>query len=184
MKDIKDLIGTTVWIKAAAQMNFYPYTAHKMDASRSAGLLLGAEPLVVKDAIEQTAPKGLSSRVPAGDKQVMLVFTMPKSADPAKEYAIPVGYREAGAYTFYTDDIFFYDDPQKLYSHWTAGQWAAIDAHKVVPGMSEAAVGLSLGQASKSESQNFGDRTVTFDNQGHPVDVTFVHDKAATIQPK
>ena len=184
LKDMKDLVGTTIWVHAANQMNYYPYAAHKVDASKSAGLLQGAEPLAIKDAVEQTAPKGVSSSVPAGDKQVMLIFTLPKSADPAKEYAVPVGYREAGAYTFYTDDVFFYDDPHKLYSHWNADQWAAIDAHKVVPGMSEAAVGLSLGQASKSESQNFGDRTVTFDDQGHPVDVTFVNDKATTIRPQ
>ena len=183
MKDEKDLIGKTLWVSAGGQMDYYPYAAHKIDASKSAGLLLGAEPLIVKDAIEQTAPKGMTYRIPAGDKQVMLVFTLPKSADPAKEYAVPVGYREGTTYTFSTDEIFFYEDPHKLYSHWSPDQWAAIDAHKVIPGMNERQVELALGQVSRSESQNYGNRTVNFDYQGHPVDVTFVNNKATTIRP-
>jgi hypothetical protein len=184
MKDMKDLIGKTLWVSAGGQMDYYPYAAHKIDSSKSAGILLGAEPLIVKDAIEQTAPKGMTYRIPAGDKQVMLVFTLPKSADPEKQYAVPVGYREGTTYTLSTDEIFFYEDPHKLYSHWSADQWAAIDAHKVIPGMNERQVELSLGQVSRSQSQDYGNRTVNFDDQGHPVDVTFVQNKATVIRPQ
>lgn len=184
LKDEKDLVGKTLWVSAGGQMDYYAYAAHKVDASKSAGLLLGAEPLLVKDAIEQTAPKGMTYRIPAGDKQVMLVFTLPKSPDPVKEYAVPVGYREGTTYTFSTDEIFFYEDPHTLYSHWAPEQWAAIDAHKVILGMNERQVQLSLGQVSKSESQNYGNRTVNYDDQGHPVDVTFVHNKATVIRPQ
>jgi hypothetical protein len=98
-------------------------------------------------------------------------------------YAVPIGYHEDGAYTFEMDEIFFYDDPHVLYKHWSADQWAAIDAHKVIPGMSERQVELALGQVSKSESQTYGNRTVTFDDQGHPIDVTFTNDKATNIRP-
>jgi hypothetical protein len=48
-------------------------------------------------------------------------------------------------------------------------------------GMSERQVVLALGQVSKSESQDVGNRTVNFDNQGHPVDVTFEHNKVVSI---
>jgi len=89
LKDEKDLIGKTLWVAAGSQLDYYPYTAHKIDVSKSSGVLLGVEPLVVKDAIEQVAPKGTTYRIPAGDKQVWLVFTLPKSADPAKEFATP-----------------------------------------------------------------------------------------------
>ncbi len=184
MKDMKDLVGKTLWVSAGGQMDYYPYAAHKIDSSKSAGLLLGAEPLLVKDALEQTATKAMSYRIPAGDKQVMLIFTLPKSADPNKEYAVPVGYREGTTYTFSTDEIFFYEDPHTLYSHWGAEKWAAIDAHKVIAGMNERQVELSLGQISKSQSQDYGNRTVNFDDQGHPVDVTFVHNKATVIRPQ
>lgn len=183
MKDMKDLAGKTLWVSAGGQMDYYTYGAHKVDSSKSAGLLLGAEPLVVKDAIEQTATKAMSFRIPAGDKQVLLVFTLPKSTDPDKQYAVPVGYREGATYTFSTDEIFFYEDPHKLYSHWGPDKWAAIDAHKVIAGMNERQVELALGQISKSESQAYGDRTVIFDDQGHPVDVTFVHNQATVIRP-
>lgn len=184
MKDMKDLIGKTLWVSAGGQMDYYTYTTHKIDSSKSAGLLLGAEPLVVKDAIEQIAPKGMTYRIPAGDKQVMLVFTLPKATDPDKQFAVPVGYREGTTYTFSTDEIFFYEDPHKLYNHWSSDQWAAVDAHKVIPGMNERQVELSLGQVSKSQSQDYGNRTVNFDDQGHPVDVTFVHNKATVIRPQ
>jgi hypothetical protein len=180
MKDIKELIGKTVWVSAGGQLDYFKYANHKADYSHSAGLLLGADPLIVKDAFEQVAPKTATFRIPGGDRQVLLAFTLPKSNDPNAVYATPVGYHDEGQYTFLTDQIFFYDDPHKLYN-WPADVWAAVDAHKVVMGMSERQVVLALGQVSKSESQDVGNRTVNFDNQGHPVDVTFEHNKVTAI---
>lgn len=180
MKDIKELAGKTVWVSAGGQIDYFKYANHKADYSKSAGLLLGAEALAVKDAFEQVAPKSATFRIPGGDKQVLLVVTLPKSSDPAAEYAVPVGYHADGAYTFLTDQIFFYEDPHTLYK-WPAEDWAAVDAHKVIPGMNERQVALSLGQVSKSESQDIGNRTVNFDYQGHPVDVTFVDNKVTAI---
>jgi hypothetical protein len=183
MKDIKDLVGKTLWVSAGGQMDYYLYAGHKANYAKSEGILLGADPLIVKDAIEQVAPKSATFRIPGGDRQVLLVFTLPKSAKPDTLYAVPVGYQQDSAYTFEMDEIFFYDDPHVLYKHWSADQWAAIDAHKVIPGMNERQVELALGQVSKSESQTYGNRTVTFDDQGHPVDVTFANDKATNIRP-
>jgi hypothetical protein len=181
LKDVRTLIGKTLWVSAAGQMDYYPYASHRADYSKSQGVLLGAVPLVVQDVIEQVAPKSAVFRIPAGDRHVLLVFTLPKSSDPAALYAVPVGYREAGAYTFYTDQIFFYDDPHTLYSHWKPEQWAAVDAHKVILGMSEHQCQIALGQVSSSQSQSYGNRTVTYNNQGHPVVITFEDDKATAI---
>ncbi|HEX4650042.1 MAG TPA: hypothetical protein VH250_00940 [Granulicella sp.] len=183
MKDIKGLVGKTLWVSAGGQMDYYLYAGHKANYAKSEGILLGADPLIVKDAIEQVAPKSATFRIPGGDRQVLLVFTLPKSAKPETQYAVPIGYHQDDAYTFEMDEIFFYDDPHVLYKHWGADRWAAIDAHKVIPGMSERQVELALGQVSKSESQTYGNRTVTFDDQGHPVDVTFTNDKATNIRP-
>jgi len=180
LKDEKSLAGKTLWVSAGGQMDYYPYTGHKVDYAKSAGILLGADPLVIKDATEQVAPKSATFRIPGGDKQVTLIFTLPKSKDPAAEYAVPVGYREGTTYTYLTDEIFFYDDPHTLYK-WTPEQWAAVDQHKAILGMSERQVQLALGQVSSSASQTFGDRSVTFDNQGHPVSVTFAGNKATSI---
>ena len=82
-------MGTTVWVSAGGQLEYYPYVGHAAQYGKSAGTLLGAEPMVVKDAVEQVAPKSATFRIPGGDKQVLLVFTLPNDT---KEYAVPVGY--------------------------------------------------------------------------------------------
>ena len=79
------------------------------------------------------------------------MFTMPKSADPTKEYAVPVGYKRRQDYTFYTDEIFFYDDPHELYKHWGPEIWKAVDSHQVILGMNRTPGGsLSLGQVARA----------------------------------
>jgi hypothetical protein len=181
--DIKQLDGTTVWVSAGGQMDYYPYSAHHADYSKTAGTLLGAEPIDIKDAFEQVKPKAALTRIPAGDKQVLLAFTMPKSADPAKEYAVPVGYKDGKDYTFSTDDIFFYADPHELYKHWGTQVWQAVDSHQVLKGMSERQVQLSLGQVFKSDSQDSSNGTSVFFNMGKPIAVTFVNHHVTAFRP-
>jgi hypothetical protein len=179
LADVKELKGSTVWVSAGGQLEFYSYVGHTAQYGKSAGTLLGAEPLVVKDMVEQVAPKSATFRIPAGDKQVLMVFTRP---DDAKEYAVPVGYRQGKDYTFYTDEILFYDDPHELYKHWGPEIWKAVDAHQVVLGMNERQVELSLGQVSKSTSQTYGNRMVVFANLGKPMAVTFVNNKVTAFR--
>ncbi len=180
LKDIKDLKGSTLWVSAGGQLEYYPFAGHAAQYGKSAGTLLGAEPIVAKDAVEQVAPKAATFRIPGGDKQVLLVFAKPNDT---KEYAVPVGYRQAGQYTFYTDEIFFYDDPHELYKHWGPEIWKAVDAHEVILGMNERQVELSLGQVSKSTSKDYGNRMVVFANLGHPMAVTFVKNKVTAFRP-
>jgi hypothetical protein len=182
MADLKDIFGTTVWVSAGGQLEYYPLAGKTVQYGKSAGTLLGAQELKVKSAVEQVAPKNATFRVPGGDRQVLLVFTLPSGADPAKEYAVPVGYREKGEYTFYTDEIFFYDDPHVLYKHWGPAIWKAVDSHTVIMGMNERQVELSLGQVSKSGSKAYGNRMVVFDNMGHPMDVTFEKNHVTAIR--
>lgn len=178
LKDEKDLKGRTLWVSAGGQMDYYPYASGKVDFSHSEGVLLGAEPILVKDAVEQVAPPKAAFRIPAGDKQVLLVFTKPN--DP-KEYATAVGTRQGADYTFQTDDIYFYEDPHKSFSYWGPDVWKAIDAHTAEKGMTERQVQMALGQVSVGHSDTPGDRIVTYDDQGHPKNVTFVHNKATDI---
>ena len=180
MADIKDLFGTSVWVSAGGQLDYYPVVGKTVQYGKSAGTLLGAEELQVKGAVEQVAPKAATFRIPGGDRQVSLVFTLPGSA---KEYAVPVGYRQEGQYTFYTDEIFFYDDPHVLYKHWGPEVWKAVDAHQVLLGMNERQVELSLGQVSKSTSKDYGNRMVVFANMGKPLAVTFVKNKVTAFRP-
>ncbi|WP_158793430.1 hypothetical protein [Granulicella sp. L60] len=179
MKDIKELVGSTVWVSAGGQMEYYPVAGHTAQYAKSAGTLLGAEPIVVKDAFEQVAPKAATFRIPGGEKQVLLVFTKPGET---KAYAVPVGYRQDGQYTFYTDELFFYDDPHGLYKHWGPEIWKAVDTHQVILGMNERQVELSLGQVSKSTSKAYGDRMVVFANLGKPMAVTFVKNKVTAFR--
>lgn len=183
MADIKDLFGVTVWVSAGGQLDYYPVAGRTVQYAKSAGTLLGAEELKVKGAVEQVAPKLATFRIPGGDRQVSLVFTLPGSADSGKEYAVPVGYRQGGQYTFYTDEIFFYDDPHVLYKHWGAEVWKAVDSHQVMLGMNERQVELSLGQVSKSTSKEYGNRMVVFANMGKPLAVTFVKNKVTAFRP-
>jgi hypothetical protein len=182
MADMKDLFGTTVWISAGGQLEYYPVAGRTVQFAKSAGTLLGAEELKIQGVVEQVAPKAATFRIPGGDRQVSLIFTMPKAEDPAKEYAAPVGYREAGQYTFYTDEIFFYDDPHELYKHWGSEIWKAVDEHRVINGMNERQVQLSLGQVSKSVSKEYGNRMVVYANLGKPVAVTFVKNKVTAFR--
>lgn len=183
MEDLKELYGTTVWISAGGQMEYYPTTGHHADYAHSAGTLLGAEPLIIKDAFEQVAPKAATFRIPGGDRHVLLAFTLPRSPDPAKLYSVPVGYQQGSDFTFFNDELFFYDDPHTLYKHWGPQIWQAVDAHRVILGMSESQVQLALGQVSKSLSNEYGNRLVIFANLGHPMAVTFVKDQVTAFRP-
>lgn len=183
LADLKDLDGRTVWVSAGGQMDYYPYTAHRAEYGKTAGTLLGAQPMVIQGAFEQVAPKSATFRIPGGDKQVLLEFTLPKSSDPQKEYAVPVGYKQGSEYTFFTDELFFYDDPHQLYNYWGPRIWQAIDSHQVVLGMNERQVQLSLGQVSKSLSNEYGNRLVVYANLGHPMAVTFVKNQATAFRP-
>lgn len=179
MDGAKALIGKTVWVAAGGQLDYFPYAGHRADFGRSAGVLLGMDKLMVKDMFTQAAPKGSPSLVPKGDKQVLMVFT---KGDNPKLYAVPVGYVDGPEYKFLVDDIFFYDAPRTIYT-WPADVWTAIESHQATPGMNELQTGLALGQVMTSDSTDIGNRTVQYANNGKPVRVTFVKDKATTVEP-
>ena len=179
MGDAKQLNGKTIWVWAGGQLNAYPATPTKMDYAHPGPLLLGAQPLEVVNFIEGKAPAAAYSRVPKGDAQVFMLFH--RKDDPSKLWGTPVGYREGKVYTFLIDECFFYDDPHTLYKHWGADMWKAIDEHRAVKGMSELQAQIALGQVSKPGPGETGERTVVYDNDGHPVTITFSKNKATSI---
>jgi hypothetical protein len=185
LADEKTLIGKTVWVAAGGQVSYFPDTGKRADYQHPDGKLLGAEPLAVFEVFEQVAPTsgpGVTS-IPTGKKQVLLGFTMPKSNDPKAKYAAPVGSFGEGAYTFYTDEMFFYDDPREMYKNWGADTWSHIDKHEVTLGMSENQAMMALGQVTTPGSGTLGNQSILFDNNGHPVTVVFENDKATKITP-
>ena len=66
LKDVKDLAGKPLWVSAGGQMDIYPYTGHRVDYGHEAGLLLGADRIEIKDAVEASAPKAATFRIPGG----------------------------------------------------------------------------------------------------------------------
>jgi hypothetical protein len=185
LKDERTLIGKTLWISAGGQMDYYRDTGNHVDYAKPVGVLLGAEPVVIKGVFEEVAPaSGVAvMRIAGGQRHVLLAFTLPKSSDPATLYAVPVGNFDDGRYNFFTDEIFFYDDPHTLYQHWGADMWSHIDKHEAVLGMSEDQAMMSLGQVLVPHGDTPGNRGVSFDNNGHPVTIEFENDKAVKITP-
>ena len=183
IEDTKELVGQPLWVSAGGQMDYYPAQGKHVDYSKTSGTLLGAQKLEVKGFVEQVAPKSATNRIPGGDRQVLMLFTLPGSEKPDQVYGVPVGYNEAGQYTFYLDEIFFYDDPHELYKHWGPEIWKAVDSHQVILGMSERQTQLALGQVSKSLSNDYGNRLVVYANLGKPIAVTFVKNKATAFRP-
>ena len=178
--DVRALDGKPIWVFAGNQMEYYPATATHVNFAKGAGLLQGAEQLQVQNFIEEVAPKKVFTRIPQGDRQVLMLFH--RKADPGPLYGVAVGYHEAAGYTFYMDEAFFYDDPHVTYKYWPAKIWEAIDAHKAVLGMNELQAQLALGQVSRPGPGEPNNRTVEFDNNGHPVTLVFEHKKATKIE--
>jgi hypothetical protein len=166
-------------------MDFYHNAGNHVDYAHPVGILQGAIPLLVKGVFEQAAPKTGRAvfRIAPGQRHVLIAFTMPKSDTTTALYATPVGFFDAGHYTIYNDQLFFYDDPHELYKHWGADMWSHIDKHEPVLGMSEPQAMLALGQVMDPHGDEPGNRTIDFDNNTHPVAIEFANGKAVKIMP-
>jgi len=186
LKDERALIGTTIWVSAANQMDYYVDTGKHVDYSKPVGVLKGAEPLVIKDVFEEKAPSSgrAVTRIAAGERHVLLGFVLPNSSNPTQLYAVPVGNYDQTGYNFFTDEIFFYDDPHQLYKHWGTAMWQHVDKHEPAMGMSENQAMMALGQVITPHGDKMGDRSVTYDNDGHPVTINFENNKAVKITPE
>ena len=179
----EDLIGKTVWVRAGNQVFYYPYTAGRVDFKRPAGLLPPLEKLAITSVIQTAAPDAKTEEIAPGVRvraqQVMVVF---HADGESKTYASPIGSSRGGDYTFYINDTFFFDDPHQLYKHWPADVWTAIDQHQVKPGMNELQVALAIGAGvPQGSGGDFGNRTLRFDNNGHPVTVTFERNRVTEV---
>jgi hypothetical protein len=179
LKSAKALDGKSVWIQAGYQLDYYPYSASHVEFAHRVGLLPSAQELDIQEMIEAKAPKIELSRIPTGDRQVFAVF---KEPGDAKEYATPVGYVQSSDSKYYCDDLFFYDDPHQMYKHWPADVWQSIDHHQAKPGMSELQVMMALGNVQQSDSSDYGNRTVHYDQGGKGFTVNFEKDKATSVQ--
>jgi hypothetical protein len=132
----------------------------------------------VKKIIKATPPASVVDGIEHGVRQAFVVFVLPGSPNL---FAVAVGVMDSENEAYFTDMLFFYDDPRKIYDDWPKDVWAAIDAHQVKPGMSELETRMSIGQKMQSDGKTEGDRTVTYYQDGKLWTVTYVKNRATTI---
>ncbi|MGA7244711.1 MAG: hypothetical protein WBX19_16100 [Terracidiphilus sp.] len=178
--DLKDVEGKSVWMKNGFTMPYFPYAGGKVDFKKRVGVIPPLQKLEIKKAIKVAVPADVDDGISHGSKQAMYVFTLPNEK---QEYATPVGATDGSEEQYYSDLLFFYDDPRTIYANWPKDVWAAVDLHKAKPGMNELQTRLALGQKIQTDNpQTEGNRTVTYDADGKKWTVTFVNDRATKIQ--
>lgn len=174
LKSAKQLTRQAVWVKVGYFYPFYSYdpAAHHTDFSHEAGKLLPLQKLEIKDVVASISPNN------PGGLQVLAVFK-----DKGKSYATAIGNDRGGDFKFYSDDMFFIEDPHQLYSHWPSEVWQAIDQHQVKPGMNELQADFAIGIGLLDSGSGSVDKTLNYPNGGKPVTISFRDGKAAEIRP-
>ncbi len=179
--DVVKLQGASVWMKNGYSIPYYPYQSGRIVFAKPAGVIPPAQRLDIKKVIKAVPPADLDDGISLGARQVFAIFTLPGNANL---FAMAVGVIDSGQEGYFSDVLFYYDDPHSIYDYWPKNVWAAIDAHQVLPGMSELQVQMSIGHNQHTESGSDGNRTVTFDQAGKKWTITFVNDKATEIESK
>ena len=181
--DTLSLVGTSVWMKKGYVMPYYPFAGGRVEFQKSMGLIPAAQRLDVKKIVKAVAPASVDDGVSHGSRQVFAVFALPGNpAGNSELYATAIGAIDGDQEAYFCDNLFFYDDPHKIYDYWPHDVWTAIDAHQVKPGMSELETRMSIGQMTQTDGGSKGNRVVTYDMNGKKWAVTYVGDHATTIQ--
>jgi hypothetical protein len=177
--DLQRLVGTRVWMKNGYTMPWYPYEKGAVEFAKPAGMIPPVQVMDVKKIVKAVVPAKVDDRLDHGSQQAFAVFAL-----PGKDglFATPMGTIGTAREQYYTDLLFYYDDPHTIYDNWPKDVWAAIDAHQVKPGMSELQTRMSVGMKMHPDGETEGDRTVTYDADGKHWTVTFVKNRATDIK--
>jgi hypothetical protein len=173
LRSAHQLTAQPVWVRLGYQLTYYPYDREdrRTDFRHEVGTLPPLLKLTIQDVVIATPPQD------PGTKQVMACFSL-----AGKGYAVPIGAEKGGDFRIYSDNMFFIDDPHVLYKHWPADIWSKIDAHEVLPGMSELQTSFAVGVGVPEGSGDYGSRTLRYANGGKPLQVRFEDDKAVDIK--
>ncbi|MGD0893218.1 MAG: hypothetical protein ABR923_16970 [Terracidiphilus sp.] len=180
-EDLQRLEGTSVWMRDGYVMPYYHYAGGSVAFAKQVGVVPADARLDVKKIIKVPVPASLDDTIDHGSRQAFVVFQFPGSKD---QYATPVGAMQGNEEKYFTDLLFYYDDPHTIYDHWPKDVWAAIDAHQVRPGMSELETQMAVGSKMHPDGETAGDRTVTYTEDGKVWTVTFQKNRATTISTK
>jgi hypothetical protein len=183
LKSARQLAQQPVWVKDGYRYTFFPYNpaTRTVDFEHEAGLLWPLQKLDIKDVVLVPAPESARERLPGGavlrgQKQVMALFDQ-----DGKHFSVPVGNELNGDYKIYADEMLFIQDPRRLYKHWPADVWEAVDKHQVKPGMNELQADFAVGMGTPEPSNEDGVKTVKYPDGGKPLRVTFRDGRAVEI---
>jgi hypothetical protein len=201
----KFLVGKTVWVKAGNAVAYSSY-----HPGQSFLKCIPVKSTEKECLLPPLAPLDIKNVVMSGD-QMLAVFAFapwiaPPSSPPTDSGtnpqqtstppplhveeqldAVPIGRVKNGDANIIMDDLFYYEDPHKLYPHWTKDAWAAIERHEITQGMSEAQATAAMGVGRAPESGaagEYGNRTLVFTDPAHPdkpVTVTFADNAAVSV---
>lgn len=179
------LDGKSVWVKSGYQVYYYPYGSGHVDFKHPAGLLPPLEKLAISNLIEASDPTVKAQEIAPGvrvrQEQVLAIFHRESERNT---YAVSIGTKRGGDYTLYINETFYIDDPHQLYKHWPEDIWTAIEQHQVKPGMNELQASFAVGiGVPVGNSGDYGNRTLDFENNGHPLKVTFQNNRVTNIEP-
>jgi len=177
--DLKQLEGTTVWMKNGYTISYFPFTGGHVDFSKQVGLIPALQRLDVKKIVKSAVPAKVDDGIGHGSRQAFAVFALQGGNSL---FATPIGAMQDDQEAYYPDLLFFLDDPHGIYDRWPKDVWTAIDAHQVKPGMSELETRLAVGQKMHPDGTEEGDRTVTYDQDGKHWTVTFQKNRAITVK--
>jgi len=177
--DVLKLQNTSVWMKNGYTMPYYPFASGHIDFTKQIGVIPTAQRLDIKKVIKAAPPARVDDGISHGSRQVFAVFALPCDA---KLYATVIGAIDGSQEQYFSDVLFYYDDPHTIYDNWPKDVWAAIDAHQVKSGMSELQTRMAIGQKTQSDGSSEGNRTVTYDQSGKQWTVAFVNNHATSIK--
>lgn len=178
-KDTLQLAGKPVWMRNGYAIPYFPYRNGQVEFAHRVGVVPSVQRLDVKKVIKAVTARDVDDGMGHGDRQAFVVFTMPGGSG---EYALPIGIMQGRQEQYYTDVLFYYDDPHTIYNYWPKEVWAAIDAHQIKRGMNELQTQLAVGHMMRSHGGEEGNRTVTYDQAGRSWTVTFEDDRATGIR--
>jgi hypothetical protein len=173
LKSARALSQQPVWVKVGYSIAYFPYdrSSRRVDFSHQAGLLLPIERLEIKDVVVVASNRAKEPR------QLMALFVKQD-----KTCAFSIGSVENDEYHIASDEMLFIEDPHKLYGHWPAPIWDAIDKHQVKVGMNELQADFAVGMGVP-QSGDETDKTVEYPDGGTPLLVSYHAGKAIEVKP-
>lgn len=172
LKSAQELTQQAEWIKEGYRYTYYPYNPaqRRADLKDEAGVLGPIQQIQVTSVFAQPTPGDPTTR------QVMAAFDL-----GGKPFAMPIGTERHGDFNIYADEMFYYQDPHKLYDFWPPDIWNAIAQHQVKKGMDELQASMSVGMGQPHRGETEDEKVVIYPNGGHRVTVTYRDGKAAGI---